>query len=182
MSLTTTFRKVLVVLMVALASASAAWASSFKVENTDNVFTITRLSNTSATETVNYRTVSLSALAGIHFTAKSGTLQFDADHNERTITVTEANGTISFRYRYQNGTTRSYRFEVLDVNGFQLAYKDRSITYDDGLYYKGDKVSNSITDLVYFNGTSYASGLNSSKYVDVSYRQMRAGAWRGRVC
>ena len=40
--------------------------------NSGSTFTITRTSNTDATEKVRYRTVSLSAIAGTHFTAASG--------------------------------------------------------------------------------------------------------------
>ena len=59
--------------------ASPTWASTFTVSGTGNTFTITRSGEgTNVAETVLYRTVSLSAYAGQHFTAKSGTLDFAA--------------------------------------------------------------------------------------------------------
>ena len=148
--------------------SALAQVGTFTVTANGNTFTITRSTNTSATETVHYRTVSLSAIAGQHFTNQTGTLTFDATHNTRTVTVTESTPTGNDAYKYQNGTSRSYRFEVLDQDGFQLAPNDRNIT--SGLtQFNASKVSSSITNLVYFNNGNYASGLSSDKYVDVSY-------------
>ena len=75
-----------------------AWASStFSVTNADNIFTITR-TETVEVETVNYRTVSLSALAGKHFTEATGSLEFAVGESEKMVTVTEtAIGDISRR-------------------------------------------------------------------------------------
>ena len=124
------FKSLISLLIVALTVGQSVWAAStFTVTNTSGTskFVITRTSNTSATETVNYRTVSLSAIAGQHFTDKTGTLTFDAIHNSREVEVTEYTpGTDA--YKYQNGTSRKYRFEVLDQGGFSLAYTDRTIT------------------------------------------------------
>ena len=120
----------LVLTIAALTVGQSMWAAStFTVTNTSGTskFVITRTSNTSATETVNYRTVSLSAIAGQHFTDKTGTLTFDAIHNSREVEVTE-NTPGTDAYKYQNGTSRKYRFEVLDQGGFRLAYTDRTIT------------------------------------------------------
>ena len=120
----------LVLTIAALTVGQSVWAAStFTVTNTSGTskFVITRTSNTSATETVNYRTVSLSAIAGQHFTDKTGTLTFDATHNSREVEVTE-NTPGTDAYKYQNGTSRKYRFEVLDQGGFRLAYTDRTIT------------------------------------------------------
>ena len=120
----------LVLTIAALTVGQNVWAAStFTVTNTSGTskFVITRTSNTSATETVNYRTVSLSAIAGQHFTDKTGTLTFDAIHNSREVEVTE-NTPGTDAYKYQNGTSRKYRFEVLDQGGFCLASTDRTIT------------------------------------------------------
>ena len=81
----------LVLTIAALAAGQSATAQvgTFTVTNTSgSTFTITRTTNTDATEKVMYRTVSLSAIAGTHFTAASGTLTFDAENNTRTVTVT----------------------------------------------------------------------------------------------
>jgi len=124
-------RKVLrlVLTIAAVAMGQSAWAQvgTFTVSASGSTFTITRTSNTSATEKVMYRTVSLSAIAGTHFTAASGELTFDAENNTRTVTVTEKtpNGDA---YKYQTSTSRQYRFEVTDLGGAYLAHCNRSIT------------------------------------------------------
>ena len=81
-----------VLTIAALAVGQSAWAvgtftvnASYDSSTNQTTFTITRTGDTSATETVYYRTVSLSAIAGQHFTAQSGNLTFDADHNERSV-------------------------------------------------------------------------------------------------
>ena len=158
--------------IVLLAGGSAAWAaSSFTVTNTSGTskFVITRTSNNSTTETVQYRTVSLSAIAGKHFTEKTGNLTFDATHNSYEVEVTETpSGSVEEQYHFQTGTTRSYRFEVLDQGGFRLAYTDRSITYGTTYQHSASYVNKSITDLVYFNNGSLASG-GGNKYLDVAH-------------
>ena len=158
-----------VLLVVALLTGQNAWAeSSWTVTNSNgnsNTFTIKR-SEKGYEQTVHFRTVSLSAYAGQHFTAVDMDYTFPANEDEKTVTVSEL--TPSGSYKYQNGTTnRKYRFEVTDRAGFILASADRTMT--NGTSFSADKVSQSITNLVYFNGTSYASSLSSSKYVDVSY-------------
>ena len=110
-----------------------AWASStFSVTNADNIFTITR-TETVEVETVNYRTVSLSALAGKHFTEATGSLEFAVGESEKMVTVTEtAIGDIEAKYRYQTGLLRSYRFEVLNTAGAVVAHCNRAIVYGTG--------------------------------------------------
>ena len=126
------FSRVLSVLLLAIVAVMigqgrAYAASTFTVTNSDNTFTVTRRGNTAVAEDVNYRTVSLSAIEGQHFTAASGTLSFAANDTSKTVTVTESTpGTDA--YKFQSGTTRSYRFEVLDSDGYILASKDRSMT------------------------------------------------------
>ena len=110
-----------------------AWASStFSVTNADNIFTITR-TETVEVETVNYRTVSLSALAGKHFTEATGSLEFAVGESEKIVTVTEtAVGDIEAKYRYQTGLLRSYRFEVLNAAGAVVSHCNRAIVYGTG--------------------------------------------------
>ena len=119
----------LLLLITLLAVQTVHAASTFTVTNTSGTskFVITRTTNTSTTETVKYRTVSLSAIAGMHFTEKVGELTFDATHNSREVEVTE-NTPDADAYKFQNGTSRMYRFEVLDQGGFRLASTDRTIT------------------------------------------------------
>ena len=130
---TTTLTKVLAVLLTiaaALAGQSAWAASTFTVTSTTSsgitTFTITRSTNTAA-ETVYYRTVSLSALEGQHFTAVGGSLTFTAGQTSKTVSVTERTSTGMFQYAASSGGSgyRLYRFEVLDANGFLLASLNR---------------------------------------------------------
>lgn len=165
----------LVLTIVALMTGQEAWAeSNWTVQYTSHddqtnvtTFTVTRKDKTYA-QTVRYRTVGLSAYAGQHFNATDGFVSFDADEDKKTVTVTErtpdANKPV---YKYQNGSTeRKYKLEVTDRAGYLLAGCTRTMT--NGTSFSADKVSKSITNLVYFNGTSYASDVNG-KYVDVSY-------------
>ena len=107
-------------------------ASTFTVSNpTGSTFRITRTGNTSVSETIDWRVVSLSAIAGVHFTGYngnySGTVTFNVNDTYKDVTISESTPGDN-AYKYQNGTSRSYRFEVLDRNGDILASKDRSIT------------------------------------------------------
>ena len=165
-------------LVVAMTFGANAWAQSFTIEAShDNgtnktTFTITRSGNNLPEQTINYRTVNLSAFAEQHYTAVSGTFTFAANATSTSVQVQEKTATqvSDEKYRYQSGTTRSYRFEVLDVNGFELAYKTQSITYGSSYQFQTDKVSQNITDLVYFNNNgNYTSGMDYNKYIDVEY-------------
>ena len=130
-------QKILATLLTiaALFAGQQAFATStFTVTSSTSgyttTFTITRTGNTSVAETVNYRTVSLSALAGQHFIEKIGTLSFSANQTSKTVSVTEtAIADIEANYRFQAGTVRKYRFEVLDKDGYVLASKDREMNY-----------------------------------------------------
>ncbi|MBO4656817.1 MAG: hypothetical protein J5639_03495 [Bacteroidales bacterium] len=157
-----------------LAAGQSAWAQvgTFTVEYiTGGTFKVKRTSNTSATETVLYRTVSLSAFAGMHFTAASGELSFDAMNNERTVTITEITptGDEADRFTYQTSGGRSYRFEVLDQSGNYLTHCDRTVT--DGLtQFHADKVNGYVHDLVTMTSSGdFSSGMPSDKYIDVSF-------------
>ena len=119
--------------IAALAAGQSAWAAStWSVTSSTSAgittFTITRSESTSA-ETVRYRTVSLSAMEGQHFTAVSGSLAFSAGQTSKTVSVTERTATGMFQYAAGSGSSgyRQYRFEVLDANGFLLAYRTRSL-------------------------------------------------------
>ena len=110
------------------AGQTSVWAANtWTVEYLNGKFKITRSGDLSITETVQYRTVSLSAIEGQHFTATTGSVTFSTNETTKDISVPETTptGTYAGRYNYQNGTTRSYRFEVLDEWGFRLTYCDR---------------------------------------------------------
>ena len=162
----------LLLLITLLAVQTVHAASTFTVTNTSGTskFVITRTTNTSTTETVKYRTVSLSAIAGMHFTEKVGELTFDATHNSREVEVTETpSESVDEQYHFQTGTTRSYRFEVLDLGGFKLASCDRNITYGSTYQHSGSYVNKSVTDLVYFDNSGNIQSGSGNKYLDVSY-------------
>ena len=126
--------KITMVLAALLITGSAAWAQSFTIEASyssstkKTTFTITRSGSNLPQQTINYRTVSLSAYAGQHYTAVSDSYTFPANETTKKVVVSEsAPGTNA--YKFQDGTNeRSYRFEVLDQNGFNLASYNRTIT------------------------------------------------------
>ena len=155
-------------LFVALLTVMTAWASTFTVTNSGSTFTITR-SSSSGTENVYYRTVSLSAIAGVHFTEVIGILNYLDGESEKTVTVTETPVIdLSLQYQFQLDTTRTYRFEVLDHSGSQLAYNDRDILFGPYFQHTGDYVNKSITDLVYFDYKGNIKSDNGNKYLDVA--------------
>ena len=82
--------------------------SAFTVSASNNKFTISR-SDATTVETVLYRTISLSAFAGQHYTSVTGTLTFAVGQTNKTVTVSELTPS-TVAYKYQTGTTRSYRF------------------------------------------------------------------------
>jgi hypothetical protein len=120
----------LAMLTAALFVGQAAWAEGkWTVTNEDgssNTFTIKRTEK-GYTQTVHFRTISLSAYAGQHFTAVDMDYTFSADEDEKTVTVNEKNPTNA--YMYQTGASRKYGFEVIDRAGFRLAYAERSKTW-----------------------------------------------------
>ena len=122
-----------VLTIVALAVGQSAWAQTFTIEPSYNnsthttTFTIRRSGSSLPQQTINYRTVNRSAYAGQHYKAVEGNYTFPANETTTTVEVKE-NTTSDHAYKFQNGASRWYRFEVLDVNGFELAHHDCSIT------------------------------------------------------
>ncbi len=166
-----------VALLFVLSSAVAAGASTYTVTAAGNTFTIRR-SDTSAQETVYCRTVSHTAVAGIHFTARAETLTFGRGEATKTILVTEASiANVPLQSRYQTGTSRQYRLEVFDYEGCVLADAVRTITYSANYSFNNARVSQNVSNLVYFAATStstnfveaYSTGVPSSKFRDVAY-------------
>ena len=151
-----------------LLSAASAPASTFSVTNAGATFTITRSGDTSASETVRYRTVPLTAYPGQHYTAKSDTLVFAPGQTSTNIAVSEPSSTTIEAYRYQTGGRRSYRFDVTDEKGFPLASCDRS--RQCGSIFSYGKLNTSVSSLVTLTSAgAFSSGMSSSKYVDVSF-------------
>ena len=120
-----TIRKSLAALLaaVAIGATFSTLASTFTVTSSSSGsgtrFIVTR-DDTTAAETVNYRTVGLSAYAGQHYTAKSGTLTFPAGQSAVTNTVTETSPTVD-AYNFQAEAWREYSFVLTDEGGFPLA-------------------------------------------------------------
>ena len=122
----------LVLTIAALMVGQSAWAmSAFTIDASYNsnthktTFTITRTGNTALAETIDWRVVSLSAIAGQHFTVDDqngydGTATFSAGISTASVTISE-NTPGTDAYKYQTGTERTYRFEVLDRDGYILA-------------------------------------------------------------
>ena len=112
-------------------SQTAGARSTFTIENTSgSTFKITR-SDMSKAETIKYYTISLSALAGVHFTKKDGEYTFPVGIDSYSVTVSEKTaGNIAAKYLFaQSSSDRTYRFLVADKNGFEYAHYDRTITY-----------------------------------------------------
>jgi len=172
----------LVLTIVALAVGQSAWAmSSFTVSSPqdNNTFRITRTGNTAVAETIDWRVVSLSAIAGVHFTGYqgnySGTVTFAADEPYKDVTISE-NTPGNNAYKYQNGSTRSYRFEVIDKDGSILASKDRTMTTGTSVPSSGlfnEKEITIYTSEVQYSDAGYDQPnnphyINSSSYYNLS--------------
>ena len=171
----------LVLTIAALAVGQAAWAmSTFTVSSpqNNNTFRITRTGNTAVSETIDWRVVSLSAIAGVHFTGYqgnySGTVTFAVNEPYKDVTISESTPGDN-AYKYQNGTTRSYRFEVLDKDGSILASKDRTMStgtsVPTGLF--NEKEITIFTTGTQFTDAGYDQSnnphyINSSSYYDLS--------------
>lgn len=149
--------------IVALAVGQTAWAtSSFTVSNpTGSTFRITRTGNTSVSETINWRVVSLSAIEGIHYNGVqggvagvyNGSVTFTANDTYKEVTINELTPSTG-AYMYQNAN-RSYRFEVLDKDGYIMAHTDRTITKGSTFTFNGTNVNSSIPNnsFVFLNGS-----------------------------
>ena len=168
----------------ALAGFAAAAASTFSVAGSGNQFIVSRSGEgTNYAETVRYRTVSLSAYAGQHYTANYGTLAFAAGQTTTNVSVTGSTPSNN-AYKYQTGASRSYRFEITDIGGFPITNAVRSIT--TGTQLSTTYLNREVSDLVYFtSGGSITSG-SGNKYLDVtygpsSYRQVTDGGYNQAV-
>ena len=156
-----------VLTIVALVTGQTAWAeSTWKVTNNNgnsNTFTIKR-SETGYVQKVLYRTISLSAYAGQHFTEAYGVLEFKANEDEKTVTVNEL--TPDDAYAYQNGTSRKYGFEVTDRAGFRLDYAERSKTWGTSV------PSSAIFGVKSINVGSGETTASDAGYINNPYRTM----------
>ncbi len=153
-------KALIAVLLMAIMPPLAHAASTFSVRYLNGKFDVTR-SDTVGSETVLYRTVSMTALAGVHFTPASGSLTFNNGDKTLTVEVSE-NSNVAAIYRYQSTQTRSYVLEVLDLNGYFLAKGTRVISYGSGSVVTKDK----FTEV-----KSYSLGSSEFKVTDKGYKQ-----------
>ena len=131
----TTGKTLAALLAVALGAALPTQASTFRVSNNGNTFTISRSGEgTNTAETVYYRAVGLTAYDGQHFVMPSSAspavsvpISFYPGQTNRLVTVEERNPSAD-AYRFQTGTSRYYRLEVIDEGGFLLDSCDRGMT------------------------------------------------------
>ena len=165
-------RSYILVALLALLAGQGAWAqSTWEVQAINNGFRVSR-SSSSGTETVRYRTVSLSAMSGKHFLGGVGELTFEEGQTSKTVTVsTRSPGDDQLPYKFQEGTTRSYRFEVLDAGERNiLASCTKVLSYGSSYQVHDTYINSSITNLVTFDSNgNYSSGLPSGKYLDDVY-------------
>ncbi len=116
--------------LLAAAVTSAAipvCASTFTIGGSGTMFTIDRSGDgTNFAETVHYRTVSLSAYAGQHFTEMIGTHHFAPGDTSTNIVIMHKSPTSA--YSFQTGNSRSYRFEITDAGGFPITNATRALT------------------------------------------------------
>lgn len=163
------------------ALAESSWTVEFTGhDNNTNVttFTITRSEKTYE-QTVLYRTVGLSAYAGQHFTATSGSLTFAASETSKTVTVSEASAASNAYWFQSTGTSRSYKLEVTDRAGYTLASCTRNISTGTGTQLSTTYLNTGIVGMTYFehNGDgslkagnmSLGSGSPAIKYLDVAH-------------
>jgi hypothetical protein len=91
-------------------------------------FRIERNGSSDYVQTVYYRTVSLTAYAGQHYTAVSGQLQFGPNDNTKYVDVEELTPTNNAFIYQKDMTERSYKLEVTDRMGIPYEELVRTIT------------------------------------------------------
>ena len=161
-----------ILLFLGIALGQSAFAqTTWTLQPTSSGNTITykvkRSGDISKAVTVRYRTIGLSSYEGQHFDAANGTLNFPAGIDEKTVSVTTKDPTTEVYQYYKSGTQKKYLFEVTDMGGFSLVSREDNAS--TGTVFNTAYLNQSVTNLVYFNGTNYASAMSTSKYKDVSY-------------
>ena len=109
-----TFTKILLCSFALLATSVAFGATSDEISSvtcSGTTFTIKRTTATYAT-TVYYRTCNGSAVGGIHFQEKSGSISFAAGQKEATVTITKLSPAETTIDAYDENTDRYFYLEV----------------------------------------------------------------------
>ena len=139
------FLTTLILAVALIAAGQNAWAEqtwsvtreTYTVDNNRyTTFTVTR-TETTAAQTVQYRTISLTALEGKYFEEKKGELEFAAGVASKTVIVHELDPEgADMIYRYWTDVVHyiSYRFEVLNPSGAELAHCDRLLYHSSSGY------------------------------------------------
>ena len=115
--------RVLLIVAAMAVGQSEVKASNWTVYGSNSATTLYILVNRDHQdydETIYYRVVGLSAIDGQHFTAVSGSMTIQKDKYNCSFEVPLINPSDN-SYKYQVGTTRSLRVEILDRAGFILA-------------------------------------------------------------
>lgn len=177
---TKSIKRVLAALLTiaALMTGQHAFANTWSVSYTGGKFVITRV-NSGGTEIVKYRTVSISALDGKHFTGVNGSVTFAAGETTKEVAVAEKGmADVPLQYRYQGINKLYYDFQVLDQSGGLLAKCRKQISTGGEMnnpYYLNGYESYVMNDMfayfLYLNEGKLAGYLSSGSnyYRDISY-------------
>ena len=137
--------RILALAVALIASGQTAWADNvwsvtcdtYTVDNQRyTTFTVTR-TETGTAQTLKYRTVSLTAVAGKYFEENTGTLEFAANDASKRVVVKELDpegADLIYRYWTYDVPSISYRFEALDQSGAELAHCDRHLSHGSSGY------------------------------------------------
>lgn len=176
----------LTVLLLMLSAAFSATVSAtdsikYKVIVNGSIFTVKRSFRDEAKspgdlpeQTVNVRTVDLTAIGGIHYTPVYTAVYFAPGEEAATssIHVYEKSPTeiSDIRFHYQTGTTREYRFDVFDDSGFILASAKRQITYDSAYKFNNEWIAEHNGEgLLCCSSKNFYSTFIDDNYLDVSF-------------
>ena len=139
-----TIFRILALAVALIAAGQTAWADNvwsvtyetYSLNNRYTSFTVSR-TETGTAQTVKYRTVSLTALAGKYFEENTGELVFAANEDRKTVIVHEQDpegADLIYRYWTYDVPSISYRFEALDQSGAELAHCDRHLSHSSSGY------------------------------------------------
>ena len=160
------------------AAAEGIWTVTSSTSGTNTTFAIKRTDATYP-QTVLYRTVGLSAFAGQHYNAVSGSLTFAAGETSKTVTVSESISTANTAYWFQStGTSRTYRLDVTNRSGEILATCTRNVSTGTGTQLSTSYLNKDIYALACFDkdGDGSITTYNGNKYLDVAHSGS-AGTW-----
>jgi uncharacterized repeat protein (TIGR02543 family) len=155
-------------ILILLLLGQTAMASNWSVNYSGGKFVISR-NNSTGTETVYYRTVSISALDGVSYTGVNSSVTFGPGDTSKEVSVSEKSfANFPLRYRYQGTNILYYDFQVTDAAGSVLASMRKTIssgaTNNNNYYLNNfaDFVNPSgVTKFTYFhNGVAHDFGLH----------------------